>query len=208
MTWFAWIVIVILCVGGLGAFFKYDDGLGWLLLCIAVGSALCVFIVSVVNKRTVETMPTPAQAADMVSSAQIAQILTGGESRSWDSLAETKSWFNRDCDQSVATYTLNEDGTVTVHNECFADFEKTREVKGTATTTKIPGVLAVSFFPGTAGQFVVREQNGRFVIVTNGDNTSGWLLHAQDDSTTTLTEIKQWRDKLRAMVQGVVDINW
>jgi len=138
-----------------------------------------------------------------VTASKLNEIMTGlSGSRRWESLAETKSWFNSDCAQSMAIYTRKDNGTVGVRNLCYKHGKVRRGIDGEAQATDRPDVLTVSFFPGFVSQYVVRECSDNLLLVTNKDNTNGWLLHALDASTVTDSTINEWRAHLRGIVTG------
>jgi apolipoprotein D and lipocalin family protein len=50
----------------------------------------------------------------------------------WHEIARLPMWFQRGCIESWATYTLADEETVTVHNECITDRGKRKSATGTA----------------------------------------------------------------------------
>ena len=175
----------------------------------AVGALAAVswLLAAAVSSQRVKGSPyPPLEEGEALPAEELAQIMTEGPkgSREWESLAETKSWFNSDCARSTAIYTRRHHGGVSVRNVCFSEHGAVRDVQGEAHASKMPGVLHLSFFPGIFGQYVVRKQDGRFLIVTDQNSRQGWLLHAVDDETLTKKDLEMWRSELRARVSGEV----
>ena len=64
---------------------------------------------------------------------------------SWYEVARYDHWFERDMQQTKATYKLREDGKIEVLNTGFKN-GKPKDSKGKAKTTETVGLLRVSFF--------------------------------------------------------------
>jgi len=200
------LIIIFFCAMGLTVWLTgLSVAAGATLFGVGAFSALLWLLGSIFSAFYAAEPPKKASIDDTTfSSKDLAMFMTRGGSREWESLAETKSWFNADCRGSRAIYTLKHNGKVHVRNVCFAKNGKTRDVEGEACTTDLPRVVTVSFFPGIVAQYVVRAHDDRFLLVTNKDNTNGWLLHAIEDETATDKEIAEWREKLRRVVDNQV----
>lgn len=179
---------------------------GATLFSIGAAGAVGWLAASIGSNMIVESeLPTPRTNANIlnVTSEELAQILTGGGTRQWESIAETKTWYNQKCNRSLATYTMLDNGVVRVHNECTGSHKFFSDITGEARTTELPAVLSVSFFPGIVAQYVVHDKDAQnhFLIVTSRDQTAGWLLHRVGHKASE-EEIGAWRDKFKEKIVG------
>ena len=200
-------IIVFLCALGLTVWLTgLSVAAGATIFAVGALSGVAWLLAAAASNQRVKESPSPPLGEDALPAEELAKIMTEGPkgSREWESLAETKSWFNADCARSTAIYTRRHHGGVSVRNVCFSERGAVREVEGEAHASKLPGVLHLSFFPGIFAQYVVRKQDGRFLIVTDQSSNQGWLLHAVDDETLTKKELETWRGELRARVSGEV----
>ncbi len=110
----------------------------------------------------------------------------------WYEIASIPARFQRRCVQgTTATYTLQEDGTVEVLNQCYDRDGRLVEARGQAQTTDEPAQLQVSFvslfgrplFP--APYWVIDlAPDYSFAVVGHPSRTFGWIL----SRTPTLPE--------------------
>jgi lipocalin len=100
----------------------------------------------------------------------------------WDSVASSPGfrWESPDCDSTAHYEKRAGEKFVRVQNVCRNLATGLVSVAdGRAWPTKQPGVLAVSFFPGAYGSFVVRAKAPGYLVVTDRESSVGWLLRKQ-----------------------------
>lgn len=99
----------------------------------------------------------------------------------WYEIARLDHGFERGLEQVTATYTLNQDGTVNVHNRGYSPEESAwKEATGRArfTGSHDTGQLEVSFFGPFYGPYVIFELDHeayQYAYVTSSGNAL-WLL--------------------------------
>jgi len=91
----------------------------------------------------------------------------------WYELARLPMYFQRNCAQSEARYTLQADGDMAVLNRCLTPDWKWEEARGTAT----PQV------PGKTDKLWVRFNNWFSALLPKGNY---WVLYVSDDYKTAI----------------------
>ena len=100
----------------------------------------------------------------------------------WHEIARFPSSFQRDCVGSKATYTLRDDGKITVLNQCYDQSlsGKLREATGTAWVVdeKTNARLKVSFFWPFAGDYWIIElgNNYEYAVIGHPERKYLWIL--------------------------------
>ena len=100
----------------------------------------------------------------------------------WYEIARLPQWFQRKCLATRATYTLREDGNVTVFNECKLKSGKIKDAKGLAkiVDSKSFSKLKVSFDPFRLfyGPYWILglAQDYSWALVGSPDRSSLWIL--------------------------------
>jgi apolipoprotein D and lipocalin family protein len=108
----------------------------------------------------------------------------------WYEIARFPNSFQRDCVRSKATYTLRDDGKMSVLNQCYDKSlsGKLREASGTAWVVdeKTNAKLKVSFFWPFAGDYWIIElgNNYEYVVIGHPERKYLWIL----SRTTTMSE--------------------
>lgn len=156
------------------------------------------FLAAVITRANVTAIEGTSVGLDL-------EVLTGPTFREWESVASSGdfTWESPNCD-STAIYGVHNETEIKVQNVCKD--VKTGQVSmatGTAAATDVPGVLAVSFFPGIYGSFVVRQINPdrTLLIVTDAKNLFGWLLRKKG---TRPPDTKEFVSRLKQLVGPVV----
>lgn len=100
----------------------------------------------------------------------------------WYEIARFLNSFQRDCVGSKATYTLRDDGKMSVLNQCYDKSlsGKLREATGTAWVVdeKTNAKLKVSFFWPFAGDYWIIElgKNYEYTVIGHPDRKYLWIL--------------------------------
>ena len=94
----------------------------------------------------------------------------------WYELARLPMYFQRNCAQSEARYTLLPDGDMSVFNRCLTTEWKWEEAKGTAT----PQV------PGKTDKLWVEFNNWFTALLPGVAKGDYWVLYVSDDYKTAL----------------------
>lgn len=132
---------------------------------IALGGALLMGLSAV---TTVHAKDQPLKTVDKVELDRYLGV--------WYEVARKPLSFQNKCDRNVtATYTLNENGNVTVDNKCLMKDGKTTQSLGEAYIQNAPfnTKLKVSFLPGAV----------RWLPIGRGDY---WILKIDEDYQTVL----------------------
>ena len=96
----------------------------------------------------------------------------------WYDIASIPFIFTRACSRITATYTLNEDSTVKVYNQCRR-FGFNSTATGTAVAKdETNAKLEVSFFPGAKGSYwIVRlAEDYSYAVVSDKAYKYLWIL--------------------------------
>jgi apolipoprotein D and lipocalin family protein len=95
---------------------------------------------------------------------------------SWFELARLPAPFQEGCECTRATYTMRDDGTVGVFNQCVRE-GKIDEATGRARAVG-PGELEVTFFWPFAGDYNVLalDEDYRWAVVGSRDRRFAWIL--------------------------------
>lgn len=99
----------------------------------------------------------------------------------WYEIARYPNSFQEDCVGSRATYSLRNDGKISVLNECYdRSFDgRFRSVKGTAwITDKTNAKLKVSFFWPFSGDYWIIDlgSNYEYAVIGHPERTYLWIL--------------------------------
>jgi len=98
----------------------------------------------------------------------------------WYEVARYPNWFQRNCNQATATYTPQDDGTITVFNTCIAPSGKEKTISGVATV--VPGSgnakLKVKFFGPLAGDYWIigLDPEYKWAVVGHPSRRYLWIL--------------------------------
>ncbi len=122
-------------------------------------------------------------AADLSPTAQtVAELDLARYAGAWHEIAAFPMRFQRGCTGTIATYTLQPDGTVKVHNQCRRDRleGKLSEIKGKAwrPDPAHPGRLKVQFFWPLSADYWVLElgKDYEYAVVGHPRKSSCWIL--------------------------------
>lgn len=106
----------------------------------------------------------------------------------WHEIARLPMWFQRHCVHSTATYTIRQDGTITVHNECRTDSGTVDQADGVATVVDGAGsaklmVTFDNFFarlvgPSREGNYWIIDLDPDYTVAMVGtpDRRYLWIL--------------------------------
>lgn len=100
----------------------------------------------------------------------------------WYEIARYPHKFQAGCADSRATYTLRDDGKITVLNECYeeSDRKKLRSAKGKAwvVDTKTNAKLKVSFFWPFSGAYWIIDlgEDYEYAVIGHPDRKYLWIL--------------------------------
>ncbi|MCU1748955.1 lipocalin family protein [Pseudomonas sp. 6D_7.1_Bac1] len=94
----------------------------------------------------------------------------------WYELARMPMYFQRNCAQSEAHYTLKNDGDMEVLNRCLTPEWKWEEAKGTATPQ----------IPGKADKLWVSFDNWFTRLLPGVTKSNYWVLYVSDDYQTAI----------------------
>ncbi len=112
----------------------------------------------------------------------------------WYEVASYPAWFQADCTNSTAKYTVEGDHLKVV-NRCYR-YGGWSEAVGRAHKTDHEGVFAVDFFPGIYGNYTVTYRDPDTSIVTNADKDKLWILsRRQEISGQKKTKLLAWLKK-------------
>lgn len=109
----------------------------------------------------------------------------------WYEIASFYQSFQKDCVASTATYSLRDDGSIDVLNECrlktFDGKLKTAKGKAVVTDTKTNSKLKVSFFWPFYGKYWIIDlgSNYEYAVVSHPSRNYLWIL----SRTPTLDKI-------------------
>lgn len=143
---------------------------------------------------------TPLQVVDFVDLKEYM-----GE---WYEIARYPNRFQKDCEGSKATYSLREDGKVTVLNECYdQDFSKRiRSVEGKAWVVdkETNAKLKVSFFWPFSGDYWIIDlgREYEYAVVGHPKRKYLWIL-----SRAPQIEEKQYQQILAGITKQEYDIS-
>jgi lipocalin len=115
----------------------------------------------------------------------------------WYEIARFDHRFERGVEQARASYTLQEDGTVSVVNSGIKD-GKPKVAKGKAKLTDTPALLRVSFFGPFYGDYRVMllDSAYQYALIGSGSDDYLWILSrtpqlSADVKTTLLNEARR-----------------
>lgn len=138
------------------------------------------------------------------SPKQLVDILTEGFVKQWRSVSETHSRFTENGYHSEARYSTRDGKSIKVVNMCVDDFgneiKEINNVVGKAHATSLPGIFSVSFFPGIVEQLVLHEAGDGFILLSNRDRTSAWLMHDTQIEKIIADKLEVYRQKFREIV--------
>lgn len=127
-------------------------------------------------RQNVESSPTAGilQPLALVDSLDLTRYLGR-----WYEIARFQHWFERNLVGSIAEYTLRTDGKIAVVNSGFkgtleGKLKKARAVAWRPSVAR-PGALKVSFFPFTAGDYLVFALDDGYQWALVGDNSRKYL---------------------------------
>ncbi len=107
----------------------------------------------------------------------------------WYEVARIDNRFQRNMIDVTANYTLKKNGVVEVFNRGYnTKKERWGDAKARGTTTKIPNLLKVSFFPLTSGNYwvVYVDDNYSVAVVSGGDPEYLWILSREPNISEEL----------------------
>lgn len=156
---------------------------------------------------TLAAMLTTTSAASTVSNAPVAAVDLQRYAVQWHEIAHLPMFFQRKCvDQITATYSVNADGTVAVHNACRTKAGKMDVSDGVAKTVQgQPGALKVRFAPRVlawlpwvwADYWVIDlDPNYQWAVVGGPSRKYLWVLSRTPSMDTKL--FQQILDRARA----------
>lgn len=128
----------------------------------------------------------------------------------WYEIRRVDSWFEKASDvRCTALYEAHESGNPTlikVTNTANYGLENERKSIGSAKVTDQNGVLRVSFFPGTAGDYVVVGYSVLYglSVVTSPSRDYLWLLSRKSDELTA--DQQSWYDHI-VTINGLTHVN-
>lgn len=144
-----------------------------LLLILSSWSLIIISCVGVEPKQTLQT----------VSSVDLTRY-----AGTWYEIARLPMWFQRHCINSQAAYTIRQDGTVGVHNECLTDRGTVDQANGIATVVDRTSnarlmVTFDNFFarlvgPSREGNYWILELDSNYTVAMVGtpDRRYLWIL--------------------------------
>ncbi|UCG79438.1 MAG: lipocalin family protein [Nitrospirota bacterium] len=103
----------------------------------------------------------------------------------WYEIARYPNSFQKDCYESRATYSLRDDGKISVLNECYKGSRqgKLRSAKGKAWVVdkETNARLKVSFFWPFSGDYwiIELEENYQYVVIGHPERKYLWILSRQ-----------------------------
>ena len=125
----------------------------------------------------------PKQSLQTVSSVDLSRY-----AGTWYEIARLPMWFQRHCIDSRAAYTIRQDGTVGVHNECLTDRGTVDQADGVATVVDRTSnaklmVTFDNFFarlvgPSREGNYWILELDPDYTVAMVGtpDRRYLWIL--------------------------------
>jgi len=138
------------------------------------------------------------------SPKQLVDILTGETVKQWRSVSETHSRFTENGNHSEAVYSTMDGKSIKVINMCVDDYgnevKEINNVVGKAHATSLRGIFSVSFFPGIVEQLVLHEANDGFILLSNRDRTSAWLMHDTQIKKIGKNKLIAYRKKFKEIV--------
>jgi apolipoprotein D and lipocalin family protein len=112
----------------------------------------------------------------------------------WYEIASFPQWFQKGCVASMATYSLRDDGKVTVLNQCRNETldGKPRSAKGKAWVIdkRTNAKLKVRFFWPFSGDYWIIDlgPNYEYAVVGHPDRTYLWILSRKPQMDSTIYE--------------------
>lgn len=101
----------------------------------------------------------------------------------WYEIASVPAWFQKNCQNTTAEYSMRDDGNIQVKNTCDVvkndQYKKTKEIVGKAFISDEPNTLKVQFFPLIKAPYKIEHVDNAYstAIVSSGDYL--WLLSRQ-----------------------------
>ncbi len=144
----------------------------WLLI-------LCSWSLNIVSCAGIK----PKQPLPIVPSVDLTRY-----AGTWHEIARLPMWFQRHCIDSQAAYTIRQDGTVGVHNECLTDRGTVDQANGIATVVDRTSnarlmVTFDNFFarlvgPSREGNYWILELDSNYTVAMVGtpDRRYLWIL--------------------------------
>ncbi len=160
-----------------------------LLVTILIGAALTA--APIIWKKTVQGV----SATPYVESVDLERYLG-----TWKQIITYPQFFERGCIQSIANYSLLDDGKINVKNTCQTNRGE-RSIEGTAklSESQINSQLKVSFFrfvPAADYWIIELDENYNFAIVSNPRNSSLFVLSRsleleEDEYVSIIEKLKE-----------------
>ena len=129
----------------------------------------------------------------------------------WYEIARFDHWFERGMEQTLATYTLQKDGTIKVLNAGMKN-GKPKQSEGLAKLTDTPALLRVSFFGPFYSDYRVMmlDKNYQYALIGGGSDNYLWILSrasslSGDVKTAILEEAKRRGYDINKLIWGQHD---
>ena len=136
------------------------------------------------------TILSACDSASTVNNATVRVVDLNRYLGSWYEIARLDHPFERGMDYVKAHYMMRSDGKISVLNTSIKD-GKMKDARGVAKTTKVPGLLRVSFFGPFFSDYriMMLDEDYQYVLVGGSTDKYLWILARTpqlDDATLSL----------------------